>query len=267
MSSNHYTDQTYLLAEQYRDATNLSARMALHQRFSTNPQDLPRWLFEQLDLAADAHIIELGCGNGALWWENRERIPPGWRITLTDLSPGMLAEARTRLGELTQVVEYRVADAQAIPFADDLFDAAIANHMLYHVPDVKLALSELRRVLRPAGVFYAATNGPQHMRELDDLVRTVEPALAFSDPSANFGLETGGSQLARWFDTIVLTRFPVALEVDDVEALVAYIRSTYEGAALTERQLTSLREMAAGEIAQRGAFHVTKDVGLFRCGM
>lgn len=163
MSANHYIDQTYLLGEQYRDATNLLARMALHQRFSANPLGLPRWIFDQLDLPDDARIVELGCGNGALWWENCERVPPGWTVTLTDISPGMLAEARARLGELPQFTDFQPVDIQMLPFPETAFDAAIASHMLYHVPDVARALGEVRRVLRPAGVFYAATNGPDHM--------------------------------------------------------------------------------------------------------
>ena len=42
-------------------------------------------------------------------------------------------------------------DAQSIPYEKDSFDAVIANHMLYHVPDLARTLSEIRRVLRPEG--------------------------------------------------------------------------------------------------------------------
>lgn len=265
MRPNHYTDRTYLLDEQYRDATHLSARMALHQRFSTNPQGWQRWCFEQLDLPADTRIVEFGCGAGVLWRENHERIPSGWAITLTDLSPGMLAEARERLGELPQITDFQSADIQELPFADGAFDAAIANHMLYHVPDVAGALSEVRRVLQPTGVFYAATNGPSHMRELDSLVRAVAPERSFPDPSVHFGLETGWAQLEAWFTHVELVRYPDALEVTDLDALLAYIRSSYEGAALSAPQLATIRALATEEIVRRGAFHVTKDVGLFRC--
>ena len=267
VSANHYTDQTYLLDEQYRDATNLSARMALHQRFSTSSKGWHRWFFEQLELVPDDRILELGCGSGTLWWENRERVPSGWQLTLTDLSPGMVGEARERLSDLSQVVAAQTADIQALPFADGTFDAAIANHMLYHVPDVARALGEVRRVLRPNGRFYAATNGPAHMRELDDLVRAVAPELSFPDPGAHFGLETGRAQLEPWFVRVQLLRYPDTLEVTDLDALLAYIRSTYEGATPSDPQLSALREIAAGEIARRSAFHVTKDVGLFCCGV
>ena len=58
------------VAGQYRDASNLDARIALHRRFSAGEKPLPRWIFEQLDLPPDARILELGCGPGQLWSEN-----------------------------------------------------------------------------------------------------------------------------------------------------------------------------------------------------
>lgn len=98
-------------------------------------------------------------------------------------------------------------------------------------------------------------------------MRVVAPEPAISDPSAHFGLETGRAQLAPWFAHVELIRYPDALEVTDLDALLAYIRSSYEGAALSARQLTTLRELAAEELTRRGAFHVTKDVGLFCCAI
>lgn len=83
-----------LLAEQYRDATNLDARIALHSRFSTAKVNWYRWLFDHFRLPAGARVLELGCGPAKLWRENIECIPKGWDITLTDASPGMMGGAK-----------------------------------------------------------------------------------------------------------------------------------------------------------------------------
>jgi ubiquinone/menaquinone biosynthesis C-methylase UbiE len=136
-----------LRAEQYRDASNLNARIALHEQFSTNPHSLPLWIFDQLELPDDARILEIGCGSGNLWAENTKRIPEGWQITLTDASPGMICEARQRLSG-SHSFRFQVANAQELPFADESFDAVIAAHMLYHVPDRDKAFSEIVRILR-----------------------------------------------------------------------------------------------------------------------
>src|SRR5206468_935801 len=123
-------------------------------------------VFAQLALPSTARILEIGCGPGRLWVENAARIPPGWALTLSDFSPGMAQEARRNLQTVAQPARYLVCDAQALPFAAGHFDAVIANHMLYHVPDRARAFAAIRRVLRPGGTFYAATNGPAHLREL-----------------------------------------------------------------------------------------------------
>ena len=163
-------NQSYLMGSQYKNADNLRARMALHERFSTNKEDFARWVFDHIEAPQEAHVLELGCGPVNLWVKNRERIPQGWRITLTDLSPGMLEEAKRATETLDATSDYRVADAQAVPFEDGTFDLVVANHMLYHVPDELKAVAEIRRVLKPGGRLYAATNGREHMSELQTFI-------------------------------------------------------------------------------------------------
>jgi ubiquinone/menaquinone biosynthesis C-methylase UbiE len=111
-------------------------------------------------------VLEVGCGTGNQWTNNLDRIPRGWRFMLTDFSAGMLAEAQENLSGKLHHVEFKIADAQDLPFPDASFDAIVANHMLYHVPDRPKAFAEFRRVLKPGGKLYAATNGKHHMTGL-----------------------------------------------------------------------------------------------------
>src|SRR5258706_10720793 len=141
-------DQDYLLNQQYRDASNLNARIQLHVRFSQNTYGWHRWVFDQLKASPQSRVLELGCGPGRLWSENAARIPPGWEITLSDFSPGMIAEAQRNLASAGHSFAFERVDAQSIPFADASFDMVIANHMLYHVPGRPEALAEIPRVLR-----------------------------------------------------------------------------------------------------------------------
>jgi ubiquinone/menaquinone biosynthesis C-methylase UbiE len=62
------------------------------------------------------------------------------------------------------------ADAQRLPLPDDCVDVAMAMHMLYHVPDVATAISELRRITRPDGIVLASTNSSAHLAEIAALV-------------------------------------------------------------------------------------------------
>jgi ubiquinone/menaquinone biosynthesis C-methylase UbiE len=252
-------DQSYL-REQYKNAANLNDRIQLHQRFSTNPYDFHMWVFDQLKLAEDSQVLELGCGPGSLWRPNLARIPSGWQITLTDFSPGMLAEARANLAGAPRFV-FEHADAQALPFADAQFDAVIANHMLYHVPDRAKAFGEIRRVLRPAGRFYAATNGENHLREMYELVQQFDSTIQLWN-RMTFRLEGGAAELAPFFSQVRLYRYESALVVTEAEPLVAFVASTI-GAELTGARRVAFTQLVEERIAADGAIHITKDTGLF----
>jgi ubiquinone/menaquinone biosynthesis C-methylase UbiE len=255
-------DQSYL-REQYKNAANLNDRIQLHVRFSTNRYDFHMWVFDRLKLAPDSRVLELGCGPGSLWRPNLTRIPAGWQITLTDFSPGMLAEARANLAG-ARPFAFEQADAQAIPFADASFDAVIANHMLYHVPDRAKAFTEIRRVLRPAGRFYAATNGEAHMREMHDLARQFDPRIGLWRQPGNqtFTIEQAQSELSHFFSDVLLHRYESALVVTEAEPLVAYVASMAD-ANLTGARQAAFTRVVEQRIIANGAIHITKDTGLF----
>lgn len=251
-------DARYLRSDQYRTADNLDARISFHDRFSTNPLRWPRWVFERLRLPAAGRILEVGCGSGSLWQENRPHIPDGWEITLSDFSPGMVAQARRALP-----FPVAVLDAQDLPFPTARFDAVIANHMLYHVPDRPRALSEMRRVLKPGGGLYAATGGRDQFHELIDLVRRFDPSLVLWEGRGpdSFMLETGEDQLSPWFESVTLHRYDDALVVTEVEPLVAYVASKVR---LPEARQAALAAFVDGEMERLGgSLRISKDYGLF----
>src|SRR5207249_3671752 len=121
------------------------------------PESWPRWVFARLDLGPTADVLEVGCGPAFLWRENP--VPVGWRVVASDMSPGMASVAKEHTD-----VHVVVSDAESLPWDDGSFDAVIANHMLYHVPDLDRALSDFVRVLRPGGRLFAATNGRAHFK-------------------------------------------------------------------------------------------------------
>ena len=253
----HSTDQAYLLTQQYQNASNLNARIALHERFTRSEETWPRWVFDRLELGPEARLLEVGSGPGMLWRENLERIPAGWDIVLADFSPGMIETARQHLSH--QPFQFVWADVQALPDPAATFEAVIANHMLYHVPDRPKALSEIRRVLKPGGHLYAATNGPDHMRELRELGSRLTGSTGDLN-TLGFNLENGTEQLEPFFTNVRLERYESSLEVTEVEPLVAYLTS---GQTFSEEQLAELQELIEQQITSNGAFHITKETGLF----
>ncbi|MCJ7550094.1 MAG: methyltransferase domain-containing protein, partial [Anaerolineae bacterium] len=111
------TEQTDNIRTQYSNDKNLNARIALHTRFSTNTYGWQLWAFDHLTLPNTARVLELGCGPGGLWIDNRDSLPAGWEIVLTDFSPGMAATAKENLRDVATHIA--VADAQSIPARTD----------------------------------------------------------------------------------------------------------------------------------------------------
>ena len=257
-----FTDGAHLRDEQYADSSNLDARAALHRGYGTAEQDWFDWVFDRFDLPDDARVLELGCGPGYLWQRVADRVPEKWELTLTDLSSGMVSEVREALVDTPLDASFEVANAEALPFSHDQFDAVVANHMLYHVSRRDEALADIRRVLAPEGRLYAATNGERSMRRM----RELQDRFARNDVehvvSHGFTLENGESQLAAHFSDVRLERFDDALVVTDADPLVAYAASSSRS-EFDDGGLIALGEHVEEVIATEGAVEIDKEQGLF----
>ena len=193
-------DTEYLRDHQYKDPTNLHARVALHAKHTVAEQPWFDWVAAQLDWPQGCDLLEVGCGSGLLW-ANIASILPELHLTLTDISEGMLDAARQAVApfEHLDLVDTRTCDAQELPFDDDSFDVVVANHMLYHVPDRPRAIAELARVLRPDGVLMTATNGPRHLEQVSQASREVFGWATMDFVDRRFGRSTGGQLLGASF--------------------------------------------------------------------
>ena len=93
------------LKKQYKDASNISARINLHRDYSINPVSWFEWVYDQCAFALGHSVLELGCGDASLWSQNINRIPENMDIQLTDISYGMIRDAARNLSELCEVCQ------------------------------------------------------------------------------------------------------------------------------------------------------------------
>lgn len=247
------------LQTQYATSANLAARIALHQRFSTNTYGLQRWVFDRLDLRSGMRVLEIACGAGSLWRENLDRIPSGLDLVLSDFSMAMIKTTQQTTRAILPDARFAVYALPAVPFADASFDLVIANHMLYHVEDRQRGLAEIRRVLHHGGALFAATNGIDHLRELKELMHAF--GIDAHDVSASFTLENAEEQLRGAFDDIRRDEYIDSLRITDADAVLRYIASvSARGAEVVAARSQEIRAWI-DERSTGGVFYVRKSTG------
>ena len=204
-----------------------------------------------------------------LWKHNLDRIPANCHIHLSDFSFGMLREAHQN-NEFSPVpFSFLAFDAQAIPYPDTIFDLVVANHMLYHIPNRSLAFSEIHRILKHGGKLIAATNGNNHMIEVQQLLLRLDPTLAYHTDHAfginEFTIENGTSQLSPWFTNLNIVPFECVLEVTEGKPLIEYILSMNVAPhkIITRQQIDALHNYVNNEINLQGSFRISKSTALF----
>lgn len=244
--------------KQYENSSNLCDRIYLHDAFNTNQQGWHSWFFERMNLTENLKILEIGCGNGELWKRNLHRVPTSCEITLTDLSEGMIEEARMDIPNF----EFRVMDAGDMMFSDNTFDVVIADHLMYLVADRDKVLSEIYRVLKPGGRVFVTTLGANHMRELKELVHEFDTSwyLSKKDYHEVFGLENGQAQLEKYFDCLQMTIYPDSLKVDEAQVLVNYVMSS-PGNVRKDRA-KEFKRFVDERFTGNSCFFITKETGV-----
>jgi SAM-dependent methyltransferase len=150
-------DDPELVRHEYETERALAIRNRVFRDFArgTDPESV---VVAAVAETMPRRVLEVGCGTGELAARISDQL--GCEVITVDLSPRMVELARDR------GVDARVGDVQKLGFANGDFDVVVAAWMLYHVPDLDLGLSQIKRVLRPGGRLVAATYGEDNLREL-----------------------------------------------------------------------------------------------------
>lgn len=260
----HLTGMENSLKAQYRNSTNISARIRLHRLFSSNKQGWFPWIYEQCQITEGMKILELGCGNGRLWIENKAKLPADCEIILSDISEGMIRDVRREQSLQDDRFSFAAFDCHAIPYEDASFDLVIANNVLFYCKDVDRVCSEVGRVLKPGGRFVCGTYGVAHMQEVSRLVTQFDDRITLSGENLyeHFGKENGAQALAPYFAEVDWQQYEDALIVTQAEPLIEYVLSCHgnQNQYILEKY-NKFRKYVEGQI--RNGYTITKDAGIF----
>lgn len=256
------------LVEQYKDSTNVEARINLHDKFSVNKYGWFNWIFDKISISPKDKILEIGCGNGELWKDKEYKLQETASIVLSDISEGMLRDARENLKNFEDKINFRLIDCTELPYENESLDIIIGNHMLFYVKDREKAFSEIKRVLKPGGYFYCSTYGASHMKEIEELTKNFDSRIALSEVNLwkLFGLENGETQLKPWFDDIQKYIYDDHLIVNNYKPLLDYILSCHGNEhEILKGRYDEFEKYVKAKVDKLGAFKISKDAGIFQC--
>lgn len=137
---------------------------------------------ERLGLAPGARVLDVCCGSGASAIPAAEIVGPGGSVAGVDLAENLLDLARAKAKQLgLENTDFRLGDMTNLPFKADSFDAVICVFGIFFVPEMEIALHELKRVLRMGGTLAITTWGPRLFEPVNTVfwnsVREVRPDL------------------------------------------------------------------------------------------
>ena len=167
---------------------------------------LESWALGLVPTEASATILDAGCGWGRFTWPLIEEFGvDSTGITCTDSSLGMLETAAAEAKQRRHRPSFVTADIQALPFPSGRFTGAMANHVLYHLPDIPDGVRELARVVDEDGWLLATTNSDDvsvpvlefHYSALDKLGIAYE-----TEARSPFSMENGGKILGEGFTDV-----------------------------------------------------------------
>lgn len=264
----HLLNMEENLVKQYKNSKNLKDRIHLHDKYSNNMKAWFPWIFEHLNLRSGIRVLETGCGNGQLWKVNLQNIPQDIEIILSDLSPGMIRDAKSNLkSNKNNNFTFQHFDFHDIPFENESFDMIIVNHSLFYAKDREKAIREHKRVLKKDGYFFCSTYGKNHMKEIELLVKEFDERIALSEIKLYdiFGLDNGEKELSSYFTKVKKIIYEDSLCITDIPLLAEYIYSCHGNQMeyLLGRQV-EFEKFLFNKVSKKG-FHVTKDAGIFCC--
>lgn len=141
-------------------------------------------LIEVARLQPSERVLDAGCGTGVVTRLAAERVGVSGRVAGLDVTPGMLAVARSQAPSGVSIDWYE-ASAEAMPLPDEAFDVVLCHMALQFIPNKLAALREMRRVLAPGGRALVTVPGPKpplFAIMTDALARHLNPeAASFGD--------------------------------------------------------------------------------------
>ena len=270
------TSQREEVIKQYIKSDNLEKRINIHE-YSTSDVNWHDYLLDKCDIKEGMSILDIGCGNGLLWYRERNLLPDNINIYLVDNSKAMLDSAKQiHFSEKDFYTDknikfhYHICDASNINKLSEInskkFHRIMANHMLYHIDDSdrKLLLGAVNAMLTDDGKFIASTIGKNHMKEIFELAYEYDKNVKAPEWfSRGFILENGKEQLDEFFSDVTMFYHDNNLLIPDWRAIYDYLCSLPGIEKVMRKNKEASVNFLKDRVTESKPFFIRKSTGVF----
>ncbi len=270
------TSQKEEVIKQYIKSDNLEKRINIH-KYSTSDVNWYDYLIDKCDIKEGMNILDIGCGNGLLWYRERNILPDNINIYLVDNSEAMLDSAKQiHFSEKNFYANkkikfhYHICDASNINELSEInskkFQRIMANHMLYHIEDSdrKSLLRAVNDMLTDDGKFIASTIGKNHMKEIFELAHEYDKNVKAPEWfSRGFNLENGKEQLDKFFSSVTMFCHDNNLLIPDWRAIYDYLCSLPGIEKVMRKNKEASVKFLKNRVTESKPFFISKSTGVF----
>ena len=270
------TSQREEVIKQYIKSDNLEKRINIHE-YSTSDVNWHDYLLDKCDIKEGMNILDIGCGNGLLWYRERNLLPDNINIHLVDNSKAMLDSAKQiHFSEKDFYTDknikfhYHICDASNINKLSEInskkFHRIMANHMLYHIDDSdrKLLLGAVNAMLTDDGKFIASTIGKNHMKEIFELAYEYDKNVKAPEWfSRGFILENGKEQLDVFFSNVTMFYHDNNLLIPDWRVIYDYLCSLPGIEKVMRKNKEASVKFLKDRVTESKPFFIRKSTGVF----
>lgn len=270
------TSQREEVIKQYIKSDNLEKRINIHE-YSTSDVNWHDYLLDKCDIKEGMSILDIGCGNGLLWYRERNLLPDNINIYLVDNSKAMLDSAKQIYfsekdfyTDKNIKFHYHICDASNINKLSEInskkFHRIMANHMLYHIDDSdrKLLLGYVNAMLTDDGKFIASTIGKNHMKEIFELAYEYDKNVKAPEWfSRGFILENGKEQLDVFFSNVTMFYHDNNLLIPDWRVIYDYLCSLPGIEKVMRKNKEASVKFLKDRVTESKPFFIRKSTGVF----
>lgn len=256
-----HTDSKFLKKGQYKNVKNLSTRFAIYD-FSYPKINFYDEALKTLKFNGSEKILEVGCGDGKVLINLKQSGHKGVLIG-SDLSKGMYIESVKICKKEKLPIEFIETSADRLPFEDNSFDIIFAFFMIYHLPDIDIALQEWKRVLKPKGKILITMGSKDNLPNRKKLTTLMKEKIGVSKKkfTESFSFESASKILEKYFSIKNKKLIEYDLRIPDSSFVINAIESTKEfyepkvKESLWKSCMNNIEKKVNDEIKSKGYYH------------